>query len=354
MAKNRLLPDDDSADPSDGPYDIKPLHEPWFLAAEDPITFDESPLPRADHTVLINPRDWAAAEAELAGPLAAVAMLFGALDQRLRAAPSGWRHRLALLEAAELSWWVGDRIGIDRLALWDALRLAGVQNDSQALGRMGWALRRLGGGATLQISSSSLAAFLGRYGPSDAANDRVEDLMDLLRGAAHMHPITIAAIAFHGWRMLGEGGQVTEIEAAVLAACLASGMGRGHPQGWGAVFMPIAISGFATGSGGSVLDRLIRWLRGAERATLAALLHLERLSDWQINAETTLADLQGRTPPRLIQVLAEWPMVTAPMAEAITKASRASVQRNLLLMQTRGLIREVTGQGRYRVWTAKF
>ena len=86
---------------------------------------------------------------------------------------------------------------------------------------------------------------------------------------------------------------------------------------------------------------------------MAALLHLERLSDWQAKAETALADLQGRTPPALIGVLAEWPTVTAPMAEAATKASRASVQRNLTLMQTRGLIREVTGQGRYRVWTAK-
>lgn len=41
-----------------------------------------------------------------------------------------------------------------------------------------------------------------------------------------------------------------------------------------------------------------------------------------------------------------------PMAAALTGASTASVQRNLTLMQGRGLLREVTGQGRYRVWTA--
>ena len=353
MAKNLFLSNDDALDPPDGIYDVKPLNEPWFLASEEPITFDGIPLPRANHQILMDAKDWAAAEADLASQLASVAMLFGALDQRLRASPLGWRHRLALMEAAELSWWVGDRIGIDRLALWDAQRLAGVQEDSQALGRLGWALRRLGGGPVLQISSSSLAAFLGRHGPVDAANDSVEDLFDLLRSVSHLHPITQSAIAFHGWRMLGDGGPVTEIEAAVLAARLASGMGRGHAEGWGALFMPIAISGFMAGSGGAVLDRLTLWLRGAERATLAALLHLERLSHWQATAETTLADLQGRTPALLIKVLAEWPMVTAPMAEAITKASRASVQRNLILMLNRGLIREVTGQGRYRVWTAK-
>lgn len=353
MAKNSIISDDDSIDPRGGLYDVKSVDEPWFLAPEDHSPLDEIPLPRANHPVLMDMRDWAAAQADLAADLARVAMLFGALDQRLRAAPLGWRHRLALMEAAELSWWVGDRISIDRLALWDALRLAGVQDDSQALGRLGWALRRLAGAPALLISSSGIAAFLGRHGPVDAANDGVEDLMDMLKAAAHLHPLTQSAVAFHGWRMLGDGGPVTEIEAAVLAGRLASGMARGHAEGRGAIFMPIAISGFMAGNGGPVLDRLTLWLRGAERATLAALLHLERLSLWQATAETTLADLQGRTPALLIEVLTEWPMVTAPMAEATTKASRASVQRNLTLMQTRGLIREVTGQGRYRVWTAK-
>lgn len=42
--------------------------------------------------------------------LARVAGRLGALDDRLRRGPSGWRHRLALIEAAELSWFVGDRV----------------------------------------------------------------------------------------------------------------------------------------------------------------------------------------------------------------------------------------------------
>lgn len=41
------------------------------------------------------------------------------------------------------------------------------------------------------------------------------------------------------------------------------------------------------------------------------------------------------------------------MAEAETGASRAAVQRNLDLLVQRGLIREITGQGRYRVWAAR-
>lgn len=35
-----------------------------------------------------------------------------------------------------------------------------------------------------------------------------------------------------------------------------------------------------------------------------------------------------------------------------TGASRAAVQRNLAWMEARGLIREVTGRGRFRMWRA--
>jgi DNA-binding IclR family transcriptional regulator len=42
------------------------------------------------------------------------------------------------------------------------------------------------------------------------------------------------------------------------------------------------------------------------------------------------------------------------MAEARTGASRAAIQRNLMWMEASGLIREVTGQGRYRMWQATF
>jgi Fe2+ or Zn2+ uptake regulation protein len=38
------------------------------------------------------------------------------------------------------------------------------------------------------------------------------------------------------------------------------------------------------------------------------------------------------------------------MAEALTGASRAAVQRNLAWMEKTGLVYEVTGQGRFRMW----
>lgn len=63
-----------------------------------------------------------------------------------------------------------------------------------------------------------------------------------------------------------------------------------------------------------------------------------------------MTPLLGKTTRALRAVLTEWPLVSAPMGEALTNASRAAVQRNLAWTQARGLIREVTGQGRYRLW----
>jgi Fe2+ or Zn2+ uptake regulation protein len=46
-------------------------------------------------------------------------------------------------------------------------------------------------------------------------------------------------------------------------------------------------------------------------------------------------------------------MLSAPLVEAKTGASLAAVQRNLDVLAESVLIREVTGQGRYRVWAAQ-
>ena len=65
-----------------------------------------------------------------------------------------------------------------------------------------------------------------------------------------------------------------------------------------------------------------------------------------------MAPLSGKTPPALRAVLTEWPVVSAPIAETLTGASRAAVQRNLAWMEAQGLIREVTEQVRFRMWRA--
>ena len=99
----------------------------WFLPGpieEEPD--DLPPWPRAERRETAVLDDWRKAEAGHAARLARAAGRLGALDDRLRRGPEGWRHRLALIEAADLSWFSGDRIGSDRLALWISMRLSVV------------------------------------------------------------------------------------------------------------------------------------------------------------------------------------------------------------------------------------
>lgn len=324
----------------------------WFLPGpikDEPDDLPPGPRAEPRETAILD--DWRKAEADNAARLARVAGRLGGLDERLRRGPEGWRHRLALIEAADLSWFVGDRIGPDRLALWIALRLSGVQEDTAALLRVGWAIRRLTGGPGPEVD---LAAFLDRRDPENLADeaepfeDRAVGWLDLMAKAADLHPISRACMGFHIWSLAGLAQHGDRMEAAVTAARIATSEGRG------AMFAPLAMGG-AGGlrAGGPAADRLARWLDGMETACLTALRHLDDIEAWSVRAETEMATLSGRTPPALRAVLTEWPLVSAPMAEATTGASRAAVQRNMAWMQARGLIREVTGQGRFRMWCAR-
>ncbi|QXI65994.1 hypothetical protein CP157_03786 (plasmid) [Paracoccus marcusii] len=341
----------DDALPDAGEVDEASEDDLWFLPG--PINDEPDDLPPGPQA---EPRefkiidDWRSAEAASAARLACVASRLGALDDRLRRGPKGWRHRLALLEAAELSWFVGDRIGADRLALWISLRLSGVQDDTGALSGVGWAVRRLTGGPSPE---RDLSAFLDRRDPENMGADaepfadRAGGWLDLMAQAMALYPITRACMGFHLWSLAGLGHQGDQMEKAVTAARIAASDGKG------AVFAPLAMGG-AGGlrAGGPPAERLARWLDGMETACLTAMRHLDDIEAWTERTKAAMTPLSGRTPPALRAVLTEWPLVSAPMAEALTGASRAAVQRNLAWMEEQGLIREMTGQGRYRMWRA--
>lgn len=323
----------------------------WFLPGpidEEPVDLSPGPWAEPHETVVLD--DWRKAEAGHAARLARVAGRLGALDDRLKRGPVGWRHRLALIEAADLSWFVGDRVGSDRLALWIALRLSGVQDDTAALARVSWAVRRLTGGPGPE---QDLSAFLDRRDPENLADeaepfvDRAGAWLDLMGRALEMHPITRACMGFHLWSLAGLGQHGDRMEAAVTAARIAASNGNG------AVFAPVGMGG-AGGlrAGGTPIDRMARWLDGMEIACLTAMRHLDDIEAWAERVKEEMIPLSGKTPPALRVVLTEWPLVSAPMAEAQTGASRASVQRNLAWMEARGLVHEVTGQGRFRMWRA--
>jgi len=179
------------------------------------------------------------------------------------------------------------------------------------------------------------------------------DVAGALAGVADLSPVVRACAAFHLWRSLDERpAHLSGLEAAVLGARLA-GLGRASGQG-DLTFLPQALTGFGgLSAGGAPERRLAAWIQGAHRAVLAALMTLDRLAAWRQRGEAETADLSGRTPARLIATLAAQPMLGAALAETETRASRAAVLRNLDLLTARGLVREVTGQGRFRVWAAK-
>ena len=323
----------------------------WFLPGpmeEEPHYLPPGPRAEVRETTVLD--DWRRAEAGHAARLARVAGRIGALDDRLKRGPEGWRHRLALIEVADLSWFAGDRIGPDRLALWISMRLSGVQDDTAALARVGWAVRRLTGGPGPEVD---LSAFLDRRDPENMVDeaepfaDRAGGWLDLMAQAADLHPITRACMGFHLWSLAGLGQQSDGMEAAVTASRIAA-----H-EGEGAIFAPLAMGGAgALRTGGPPANRLARWLDGMETACLTAMRHLDDIETWSARAEAEMTPLSGKTPPALREVLTEWPLVSAPMAETLTGASRAAVQRNLAWMEARNLVRELTRQGRFRMWRA--
>lgn len=167
-------------------------------------------------------------------------------------------------------------------------------------------------------------------------------------GVPDLAPFVRGCAAFHLWRRLDERPEhLRGLEAAVFGARVA-----GHG---GLPFLPLALTGFGalTASGPSEA-RLAAWTQGAQRAVLSALMVLDRLAAWRSRVEAETADLSGRTPSRLVAALVALPMLGAAQAEAETGASRAAVLRNLDVLERRGLVREVTGQGRFRVWAAKY
>ncbi len=196
-----------------------------------------------------------------------------------------------------------------------------------------------------------MAAFLDRRDPENLADDaepfadRASGWLDLMAQAADLHPISRACMAFHIWSLAGLGQHGDRMEAAVTAARIAASEGRG------AIFAPLTMGG-AGGlrAGGPPADRLVRWLHGMETASRTAMRHLDDIEAWSARAQAEMTPLSGKTPPALRATLTEWPLISAPMAETMTGGSRAAVQRNLAWMEAHGLIREVTGQGRYRMW----
>lgn len=319
------------------PEDVAPTDPPWAVV---------------DHRPVFNPRDWMLAEAEQGRGLARAAAAFARLDARMT---TGFAKRLALGEISAMLWAQGDWVEAEKIALYGLQRETSIK-DAQVLSAADWGVRRL-------LSAGlpdDLGPFLGRH---KAEHDGLEDLgqhpvgiefeglvddWQAARGAVKdLHLITQAAALFSAWRAFGLSEPGSVLEAGVAAIKM------GAVEGRLLKFIPVA-SGGAIGQGGDVKVRLARWYKAVENACLKAEMHLGQLSHWQDKAAAVTKNLSGRTPALLIDAMLETPALSVGMAAVICRCNQATAQRNLNIFAQRGLIRETTGQGRYRYWAIDF
>jgi len=342
-------------------YDPEPVDEEdlWFLpATPDDVAPTDMPWPIAARETSLDPTVWQAAEKQQYRALLAALTAVTKFAERLRQMPEQVAERFATDTVSAVLRTEGTWISSDQIALYRTLRIAS-DDAAQDLGRAAWAVRRLtGGGATPQLG---LHDFLGRVAvdrpqqvPGEeratgaelaALSDRWIYDLEAMHGA---HPLTQAAYAFACWRAEG----ITPYEELLEPTIAALLIGAGGE----APFLPMAQGhrldrhSLRAGSAGAE-ERLAVFYTAAEAGALSAALELDRLARWRGRARAKTGDLSGRTPPKMIEALLRASVVSAEWLAQEVGCSQVSVRRNLKVFADRGLVREVTGQERYRFWT---
>lgn len=343
-------------------YDTEPVAEAdlWFMPgpAVD-VAPTDPPWPLAPRDGAVDARDWPDAEAAQYRTLVRAAEAVARFGERQRHAPDGIAGRIALGSVAAVLRGEGVWVSAEQIALHQVLRLASG-DAARDLTRAGWALRRLTSGAG--GPRDGLREFLGRaaVGAADhlpgadrlagAEFDMQADRWARMIGEADgLHPLTRAAFGFALWRDAGLTPWDELLEPSVAAMLLgAEGLAPFLPMAPGQRLDRHDLSGGAA----RAEARIATFLGAAEAGSVAACLEIDRLTAWRDRAAAATGDLSGRTPPALIGALLRYPVLSAELAAETTGCSRPAARRNLNLFARRGLVREVTGQDRYRFWTA--
>lgn len=319
----------------------------WFLPG--PTEEDAPPLARADRRALIAPADWLAAQAALAVKLARAAQALGALDQAVAGDP-GMIRRLAMIEIEAMLWAEGtplprEDIGRDLMA-------GRASSDPQVMAKARWALRRLEG----QADPADLRSFLALHRVDDpaqtgrAAGDGFDaaarDFAALIADPG-LHPLTRAAMALTAWPLAG----LSPDEDLAEAACFAARIGAADLDAL--PFTPLGQSGRRVWrQSGPAQARLSAWLDALQGGAARARAEAIRLDDWAARATAATARMKGDTPARVISALRAAPVMTTEMVEQQIGASRDTAERSLARLLAMGLIREITGTRRFRLWSA--
>lgn len=306
--------------------------------------------------------DWLAAQSALVLDLAGAALAVGRLEARLTAmddpARAGATRRLALIEVEEMLRAQGTPLSREEIGL-DAMA-ARAGTDLQAMAQARWALRRLEG----QSDPARLRDFLALHrsgdrpdpGQSEGFSERpvgtafdaaAADFLGAMEGLAALHPLARGPAARMLWRLADLSPEGAAIEGAVWAA---RDMARATP---GLAFLPLGRHGRAIwADGGPPRQRLSRHLAAVAQGASDAGRMLDRIADWAEAARAATATIKGRNPARVIAALASHPVLHTAGVEDLAGISRDTAERLLSRMRRMGLVREITGARRFRLWTA--
>lgn len=329
----------------------------WDEFDDDPASI---PLPRADRRHLIRAEDWRKAEGPCAGSLARAAQALGQLDGVMqmvgsRALAAAMHRRLALIEAGSMLWAQGcpispDDLGRDQMSAGADIDLTGLQ-----LGR--WAVRRLEGQgepddlrgflALHQVGRSGLAGLSGQRLTGEDFDAAAAEFQQQWSSLQEVHPITRAIYGRALWRLSDLSPETDLVESAVWAAR------RMALSSSALFFAPMGTSGRRCWLGGSdPVAQLRDWCDAvAEGATEARRLII-RLLDWRDRAGRTLARVKGDNAEKIIVALAAAPQALAADLALRAGCSRDTAERMLARLHEAGLVREITGAQRYRIWSA--
>lgn len=326
------------------------------------LDFDDlaaTPLPRADRRSLIDPAAWQAAEATFATLLADAAMAVGRLDAMLTGLDDNGRHgvirRLALIEVEAMLWAQGtplrrEEIGRD-------LMEARADADLQAMRLARWALRRLEGQGALDDPRSflglhrtdnlALAEALALRPSGDDFDAAADEFQQGMASLAVLHPLSRGPVARMLWRLSDLSPSDDLVEAAIWNARAMAARCEAL------LFVPLGRHGrMVWNDGGDPASRMERHLRAVTDGATEARAHLLRVAEWAAEAHRRTASIKGNNATRIIAALAAQPLMSTAMVEQSADISRDTAERLLARMLTMGLVRELTGSRRFRLWTA--
>lgn len=313
----------------------------------------------------LGPDVFARAERDCARALADAAASLARLDERLAGLSDGALSDLAEHEVVELCWAQGDMLAHDRLLLWTHAGLG----QGQLILRAAWAVRRLVAPASAHAQLGDVAGLraflaLAQPGSTDPALDpfrrrmpperwaeEAEGFLADLSAAGSLHPLTRGCAAYLGWhwRELGEPGDV--LEAGVIAARVAAS-GQGSAR-----FAPLVFGNRlalrAIGQGADTTMRLGQFLDATRAATDRALGRLARMQDWRTRAMPRAGAMPGRLPTDVVRQMGQTPIVSANLMRDRLGVTQQAANAALRRLAGAGLIEEVSGQRRYRVWRAR-